>query len=568
MKHFAILVVLCSALIINCAFAAKEADKQNPTIRQMTFTKRYLNMPVKHGATKRLLSVIIDGKKVREFVIELADDHKPDYWVWLDISEFRSSKAILQIDIPATNAKALAAIYQDDKVKEAETIYKEKNRQQFHFSSKRGWHNDSNGLVYYKGEYHLFYQHNPYGWKWGNMTWGHAVSTDCVGWTELGDAIHPDEMGTIYSGSAVVDHDNCAGFQTGSEKVIVCFYTSAGNRSALSKDQPFTQSIAYSNDRGRTWKVYQGNPVVKEICKSNRDPKVFWHEPTKRWVMVLSLDDGGKRTMGFLSSSDLKNWTKNSEFEGFSSCPELFKLPIDGDKSNTRWILHGASGDYFIGDFDGREFKPETEVVKYSRGNCFCPAQTFNNIPKRDGRRIQIAWGRIATPGMPFNQCMLFPVSLTLRTTDDGVRMFAEPIAEIKNIHGKKYTWKNETLKLDQNLLAGPTGDLYHIRGTFKTDPTDKFSFNIRGTEVVYDARKEQIMCKDKSAKLQPEKGVITLEILVDRNSIEIFGNNGRVYMPMGGVLPEDNKTLELSAKVAEVKVDLLEIYELNSIWK
>ncbi len=558
MKCCTLFVVLGFTLLVNSGFAMEDT-------REMTFDKRYLNMPVRHGEAKWLMSVIIDGEKVREFAIELSDE-KPDYWVWLDLAEFRGKKATLKIYCPLVDkSKVLAAVYQDDKIKEADSFYKEKNRQQFHFSSRRGWNNDSNGMVYYKGEYHLFYQHNPYGWNWGNMTWGHAVSTDSVHWTELGDAIHPDKLGTIFSGSAVVDHGNTAGFQSGDEEVLVCIYTSAGGTSLLSKDQPFTQSIAYSNDRGRTWKVYEGNPVVKHISGDNRDPKVIWHEPTKCWVMVLYLDES---KMAFLSSPDLKNWTKHSEQKCFHECPELFQLPVDGDKSKTKWILYGGSGHYLIGDFDGKEFKRETESINFHDGNCFYASQTFTNMPESDGRRIQIAWGRIYTPYMPFNQCMLFPVELTLRTTDDGVRMFAEPIDEIKNIHGKKHIWTSEILKPGQNFLSGLSGELFHIRGFFDVGSTAQMGFNIRGTEVLYDADKKQISCNDKSAKLEPKNGMIALEILVDRNSIEIFANSGRVYMPMGGVLPEDNKKIELFSKTTEVKVALLEIYELNSIWK
>jgi sucrose-6-phosphate hydrolase SacC (GH32 family) len=189
-------------------------------------------------------------------------------------------------------------------------------------------------------------------------------------------------------------------------------------------------------------------------------------------------------------------------------------------------------------------------------------------MPESDGRRIQIAWGQISTPYMPFNQCMLFPVELKLRTTDEGVRMFAEPIDEIKNIHGKKHIWTSEILKPGQDLISGLSGELFHIRGFFDVGSTAQMGFNIRGTEILYDAEKKQISCKDKSAKLEPKNGMIALEILVDRNSIEIFANSGRVYMPMGGVLPEDNKKIELFSKTTEVKVALLEIYELNSIWK
>jgi len=551
--------LLALIMILFCTSMALAAQ----TSREMVFNKRYLNMPVKHGAAKRLLSVIIEGQKVREFVIELADGPQ-DYWVWLDLGEFKGAKATLKVDGLPSGSRALTAIYQDDAIKEAETFYKEKNRQQFHFSSKRGWNNDSNGMVYYKGEYHLFYQHNPYGWNWGNMTWGHAVSTDSIHWTEIGDAIHPDKLGTIFSGSAVIDHDNTAGFQTGDEDVMVCIYTSAGGTNALSKDQPFTQSLAYSNDRGRTWTVYEGNPVIKHINGGNRDPKVIWHEPTKRWVMALYLDD---RRMGFFSSPDLKNWTMNSERECFHECPELFEMPIDGDTSNTKWVLYGASGHYLIGDFDGKEFKPETDAIGFHTGNCFYASQTYTNIPESDGRRIQIAWGRIATPGMPFNQCMLFPVTLTLRRTEDGARLFAEPIAEIKNIQGKRHTWGSETVAPGKNLLSDLKGELFHIRGQFAVGADSQMGFKIRGTEVLYDAKAERISCKKKTAQLKPKDGKIVLEILVDRNSIEIFGNEGRVYMPMGQILPEANKALELFSRGGEVKVDQLDIYELKSIW-
>ena len=530
----------------------------------MIFQDRYLNMPVKHGAAKRLLSVIIDGQKVREFEIELADD-PPDYWVWLDVGAFKGMQATLQINTLARRSKALSAIYQDDEIREAQTFYKEKNRQQFHFSSQRGWNNDSNGMVYYKGEYHLFYQHNPYGWNWGNMTWGHAVSSDSIHWREMGEAIHPDALGTIFSGSAVVDHGNTAGFQTGDEEVLVCIYTSAGGTNALSRGQPFTQSIAYSNDKGRTWSVYEGNPVLEHIAGSNRDPKVIWHEPTERWVMVLYLDEA---RMGFFSSPDLKHWTQNSEKKSFHECPELFELSIDGDASKRKWVLYGASGHYLIGDFDGNEFKAETEGINFHSGNCFYASQTYTNMPASDGRRIQIAWGQIATPGMPFNQCMLFPLELTMRTTNEGARLFAEPIDEVKNIHGKKHTWADKILTPDQTPLSDLSGELFHIRGRFKMSPAAKMGFMIRGTEILYDAEDMRISCQGESAQLAPEEGKISLEILVDRNSIEIFGNQGRVYMPIGKSLPEDNLSLGLFARTGEVMIDLLEVFELNSIWK
>jgi len=471
MKRLVLLIVLVSTLIVSYAFAAKEAKPNSRAVRDMTFDKHYLILPVNGKSPKRRLAVIIDGKNVREFQIKLNSD-KPQYWVWLDISAFRGKKATLRIHETPSDPKELAAIYQDDKLKNAETFYKEKNRQQFHFSSRRGWNNDSNGLVYYKGEYHLYYQHNPYDSGWGNMHWAHAVSTDLIHWKELPIAIYPQRYGDwVYSGSAVVDHDNTAGFKTGDEDVIVAAYTSTGRGEA----------IAYSNDRGRTFTDFSGNPVVKH---KGRDPKVIWYAPGKHWVMAL-FDERPHKGIGFYSSTDLKNWKFTSWIGRFYECPEIFELPIDGDKTKTKWVIYGADGDYMVGGFDGKTFTPDGGKIRYNYGNCYYASQTYSDIPAEDGRRIQIAWGRITTKGMPFNQCMLFPVSLTLRTTDEGIRMFAEPVAEIKNIHGKKRTWKDEILMPGQDLLAGLTGELFHIRGTFSVSSTANMSFDIRGTEVI-----------------------------------------------------------------------------------
>jgi len=454
-------------LLVIVALEAAIAGQGNASTgksREFALQKRYLNFPVKNGAEKRIIHLIMDGRIVREFSIELAAD-EPDFWVYLDIREFAGKDAVLSIDkyVPSKD-RGFDSVYQADSFPGQENLYKEKLRPQFHFTSRRGWNNDANGMVFYDGQYHLFYQHNPYGWSWGNMTWGHAVSADMMHWTELGDAIHPDSLGTIFSGSAVVDVNNTAGFQTGDEEVIVCIYTSAGGTNPMSKGRPFAQSIAYSNDRGRTLKVYEGNPVLAHINGGNRDPKVIWHEPTEQWVMALYLDD---RTMGFFTSKNLKSWEFQSKLKCFHECPELFALLVDGDKDNHKWILYGGSGEYLIGSFDGRKFDSETEPIRFQYGNCFYASQTFSNIPRDDGRRIQMAWGRVAMPGMPFNQMMLFPVTLSLHGTEEGPRMFAEPVSEIERLHNRSRQWKNRTLKPGENLLSGISGELFHQASLF-----------------------------------------------------------------------------------------------------
>jgi len=522
---------------------------------ELKLEKQYLNFPVKNDAPKRRARLIIDDETVREFEIELAE-YEPDFWVFLDVSMFKGKDATLEIDELAEDSRAFALICQDDTIKGSENLYREKHRPQFHFSSRRGWNNDPNGLVYYKGEYHLFYQHNPYGWKWGNMHWGHAVSADLVHWKEIPIALYPYRFGDwCFSGSALVDKDNTAGFKTGEEDVIIAAYTSTGRGEA----------IAYSNDCGRTFTDYEGNPVVKH---KGRDPKVIWYEPRNHWVMAVYDEIEGSRGIAFYTSADLKTWELESRIDGYYECPEIFELPVDGDEKEKKWVVYAADGSYAIGWFDGKTFSTESGKHRFHYGNCFYASQTFSDIPPEDGRRIQIAWGRVNTPNMPFNQMMLFPVELSLHTTDEGIRMFAEPVEEIEKLHDKKHSCKDMTLKEGENLLDGISGDLFDILAEFEIGDAAECGFVIRGIPVVYDVSEQQLTCHNCQAPLKSQNGKIRLQLLVDRTSIEIFGNNGEIYMPIGVIPPDDNKSLEVFSKGGNVKVNCLEVYELRSVWE
>lgn len=521
---------------------------------EMVLTKQYLNLPVKNGAAKRRMTVAIDGDIVREFEIELAES-APDFYAFLDVTAYDGKKATIEVDGLPPSPRSARLIAQDDDIVGAENLYKEKHRQQFHFSSRRGWNNDSNGLVFYKGEYHLYYQHNPYGWKWGNMHWGHAVSTDLVHWKELPIAIYPQRFGDwVFSGGGLVDWDNTAGFKKGQEDVIIATYTSTGRG----------ECIAYSLDRGRTFTDYEGNPVVKH---RGRDPKVIWYEPGGHWSMAVYHEIEKRRTIAFYTSPDLKDWEYQSCIDGFYECPEIFELPIDGNMNETRWVLYAADGDYMLGGFDGKVFTPESGKHQGNYGNCFYASQTYSDIPPEDGRRIQVAWGRIATPGMPFNQCMLFPCVLTLHTTDDGIRMFAEPVEEIETLHRAEHAWQNVALPTGQDILSGLSGDLFHIQATFDTRQAEQVGFVIRGVDIVYDVAKEALSCQGESAPLKPAQGQLQLEILVDRTSIEIFGNRGQVYMPIGVIADDDNRSLQVFGKGPAPRLVSLAAYELDSAW-
>jgi len=510
----------------------------------------------------------VGGEVKRNYTVELAEK-EPYTWFFIDVSEF--NRKTMTIELLGTNhKKGLDKIHLSNVPEPLENAYKETWRPQFHFSPERGWTNDPNGLVYYKGEYHMFFQHNPLGTKWGNMTWGHAVSRDLVHWTEIGDAIQPDTLGTIYSGSAVVDMANTSGFQTGREKPIVVFYTSAGSHAY--KKVPFTQSLAYSNDCGRTWTKNPNNPVLGNIIGSNRDPKVIWHEPSKRWVMALYLT---KNKYALFTSPNLKQWTHASDvpMPGVNECPDIFSLPVDGNPANTKWVFWGGNGNYEIGEFDGTAFKGETEPLQTEwGGNCYA-AQTWSNIPEQDGRRILIGWMRtrkdpkVSTPvydGMPFNQQMSFPRSLTLRTTPDGIRLFMEPVREISLIHSKEYIFNDTVLNPGDNPLADVSGELFDINTDINIGDAKSITLNLRGEQIVYDAEKETLSCRGRSVPLTAESGRINMRVLLDRTSIEIFAGHGRYVMSFALRIDPDNKNLVVSAQGGTAKIADMQVYELE----
>ena len=342
-------------------------------------------------------------------------------------------------------------------------MYDELHRPQFHLSPRHSWMNDPNGLVWYRGEYHLFFQHTPGFMNHAANSWGHAVSADLVHWRELDTAIAPDEYGFIWSGSAVVDTDNSAGFAGGGERALVAVYTTGGfgaPRPNQPGATPCVQAIAYSTDRGRTFRRYSGNPVLGHVRAENRDPKVIRHAATRQWIMALFLDGNDFALYG---SPDLKRWRHLCALEvaDTGECPDLFELPVDGDPGDTRWVFWGAAGVYRLGSFDGTTFTPETPALRCEMGANGYAAQTWSDVPTEDGRRIQISWMRNGHfPAMPFNGQMSFPVELTLRTTPQGLRLCRQPVKELELLHRRTLRWQ------EHRLSPGPNRhDLYHVHG-------------------------------------------------------------------------------------------------------
>ena len=448
-------------------------------------------------------------------------------------------------------------------------LYDETYRPQFHFSPRTNWTNDPNGLVYYQGEYHLFFQHNPTGINWGNMTWGHAVSPDLAHWKQLDDAIRPDRLGTIFSGSAAVDWENTTGFQTGTEKPIVAIYTAAGGTSEESKGQEFSQCIAYSNDRGRTWTKYEKNPVLPHIIGGNRDPKVIWYAPARRWILALFLD---KEEYALFTSPDMKTWTKLQSLPPFGcgECPDFFPMAVDGHPKELKWVFTGANGHYLVGSFDGKQFTPDSlQAQAADSGRNYYAVQTYSDIPPKDGRRIQIAWmagGQY--PGMPFNQQMSFPCEMKLRRFPEGLRICRTPVKEIELLHEKRHEWRNLSVKPGENPLADIHGDLFDIRLEVEPGAATAFGLDIRGKKLTYRVAQKKLLCLGSSADLALEGRRISLQILVDRTSIEVYANSGRTAMTSCFLPNPDDRSLAFFTIGGTAHVSRMQVFELRSAWR
>ena len=496
-------------------------------------------------------------------------------------------------------------------------------RPQYHFTPAANWMNDPNGMVYYQGEYHLFYQYYPGGYdaggrftdplKWGPMHWGHAVSNDLIHWEHLPVALYPDSApgeepirGMVFSGSAVIDWNNTSGFRSGDEAVLVACFTQTDTTELL--DQ--RQCLAYSNDRGRTWTKYPGNPVVPNHgVQDYRDPKVFWHKATGRWVMIVGAND----RLELHTSPDLKNWRHVSDFgPGYRSqegpaweCPDLFELPVDGDPEHRKWVLtvcvqhqgpQGGSGtQYFIGHFDGTAFHadnpPETTLwLDHGRDNY--AGVTWSDHPDNDKQRLFIGWMSNldyaqVIPAKTFRGAMTLPRILTLRSLPEGTRLVSEPVPATAALRQEPplLRLEHETIEESHSLVAGTC---LEIIAEFRVNDRTAAEFgflvrkkNVAETLVGYSTvRQEMFVDRRHSggfvfkndngphiAPLHPEAGIVRLHIFLDRTSVEVFGNRGRQVITDLIFPPADAMDMAFYVSKGKVELDSLVIYALNSIY-
>jgi len=539
--------------------------------REIQITGKYLLLPVSNKGQRGRLTVHVGEQLVHSLDCYFPPNKEAvDWWTYLEMSEYKGQTA----KVAAQAAPEVCALFESsDQVRHLQPLYDEALRPQFHFSQMRGWNNDPNGLCYYAGQYHLFWQCNPAGRNWANMYWGYATSPDMVHWTEqdralrtFGDNVKNRHRAmavkNCFSGSGNVDLNNTAGWQQGDEKTMVLVFTDTG----------CGESIAYSTDRGKSWTYYEGNPVIKH---KGRDPKLIWYAPGQHWVIAL-YDERAPygRNISLYTSKDLKQWAYASSIPGYFECAEIFELPVldrDGnpasskDCAGTRWVIFAADAKYAVGRFDGRKFTPEHEGKHQVHWGAYYASQCFSQPP--DGRVVQIGWARIAMPGMPFNQTFSAPTELTLRTTEDGLRMFAAPIKELEQLRQPDpKTVENQALTPAAPTVKFEVADqLFDIVATVKQGTASKAVLGFGDNRVTYDFKSQKL--DDMPLKLKD--GKVTFRVLVDRPMYEVVGGAGACFKtaarqdggrPLGAIA--------FDAVGGSLTVESLRAYAMKSAWK
>ena len=570
------------------------ASEQN--IISVKDASKFLLLPVQDNAPEaRVITVTADNMPVGVAANVRLARERVDYYVPYDLSAYEGSNVTVQVlGLPA-GARCWKELKLSDTFDTADR--EKKFRPVYHHTPLYGWMNDPNGMFYKDGTYHLYFQHNPYGSTWGNMTWGHSTSTDLVHWHGEDIAIEPDAYGSIFSGSVVVDHYNTAGFGEGA---IVAFYTSA-------KSSPWgdsqSQSMAYSTDGGKTFTKYGGNPVLTSDKRDFRDPKVFWYAPGKHWVMILAAG----QEMEIYSSRDLKAWKKESSFGakqgahgGVWECPDLIELPVEGT-DETRWVLicninpggpfGGNAAQYFVGTFDGKKFVNEspTETKWMDWGKDHYATVTFNNAP--DGRVIALGWMsnwqyQTVLPTMQYRGANTIARDLSLyRNADGELVMRCAPSPEIEAARVETHEIPSFRVKDSYEVpsLLDDNDGAYEIEMQLKNSGSSRIILtlsNDKGEKVHmhYDiARKQFVMERSESGRTDfsrdfpaltvapiDDTDTINLRLFVDRSSIEAFGDGGKFVMTNRVFPSAPYNRLTFETWRGNFKVKSLKVYKLK----
>ncbi len=576
----------------------------NNTLVRVTGSGRYILLPVQETNDDASVSILVDGKPDRTINVRLAKT-KVDYTVPFDLSPYKGRNVVLNITTSQNRATVREAkedaCWNNMSVTDSfPAANREKFRPAFHHTPVYGWMNDPNGMFYKDGVWHLYYQWNPYGSKWQNMTWGHSSSTDLINWQHHPAAIEPDGLGTVFSGSCAIDKDDTAGF--GSDAVIALYTSAAASQ---------VQSLAHRNDNGNTFEIYPGNPVIT-LESEARDPNMFWNEATGEWNLVLA--HALEHEMLVFTSPDMKQWTLQSAFgkglgaqDGVWECPDLFELAVDGS-AQKKWVLlcninpggpfGGSATQYFIGEFDGKTFTPDrdangnvpTKWMDYGKDHY--ATVSWSNAP--DNRRTVIGWMSnwqyaAEVPTMQYRSANTLPREIGLfRASDGEIYTSCTPSPEIGALRGNASVKKRSfTAGKKSRTFALPEANGGICEITLEITPKKGVPVNLtlaneagNKVEMVYNPA-ESTFSFDRyqsgqtdfsqdfpaitTAPAFTDGGNLRLRIFIDRSSIEVFEQNGRFAMT-NLVFPESPyTTLSVNAPAGNARIENLAIYPLRT---
>ncbi len=505
--------------------------------KSVRINRKYLLIPICAEKKTKTVSFSVSEGKAFEFQIPVSGDEEGfyafHYYAPLNVEKYEGKKMLVEGDVPEGFLDALCLSDSIPQICQSHPL--------IHFTADTGWINDPNGLLYQDGTYHLYYQHNPFDTRWENMCWGHAVSTDLLHWERKGTILYPNEDGTVYSGSGIVNEKGLLGLDCEAQ---IYFYTCAGNKSEWSRGKTFTQRIAYSTDGGETLQRMEG-AAVRQLAEENRDPKVYWHEESGAYYMVLYLREND---FAILRSRDLKNWkrTQTLTLDKAWECPDLRRLPVEG--GGEKWVFYSADGYYFTGEFDGFEFKPDGTRRKMWKTELPYAAQTVWGTQDV----ILIPWLRMQNKNKLYTGAMGLPRKLSLVRREEGYRIRLTPTDSFLQARSAVHSSVGEGKVFCISQRDGALEICIHM------DRPGDFSVNLYGTVITYASDAGKLGVGDQVCSMG--KNLNDFSLLADGEILEASAQNGLVLAVLE--LPTDRKrgnvTVEVSGKAA------VDIYRIN----
>ncbi len=490
---------------------------------QILAEKNYLWLPVDMAAEEIIVNIFSEGRQIQEISIRLGSDRCDFYGVW-KMEPYRGKMLEIVPENRSEDAEKEREMFRLIRQENSRPENSYPYRPRLHYTPAYGWVNDPNGLVYYKGKYHLYHQYNPFSTEWENMSWGHAVSTNLFDWEELDTALTPDEYGVAYSGCAFVDKYNAAGH---GEDALLFYYTAAGGRNhwSVREGNKFTQRLLFSGDEGMTMHP-DPDGILPWMAEENRDPKIFYHKDTDAYVMILYLDEND---FAIFRSKDLKHWEESQRLTvpGMWECPAFEELTVEGT-GEKKWMFWSADGYYQIGSFDGYRFTAETErLTAYCSRRAYA-AQTYDNTA---GRVLMLPWIRLDNARGYYHGAMGIPMELTLRETGEGLRLAFGTPGELEALRS---SWTE--LKPEQSVQIGE--ECRELCLEFGPDCSGTAELSVGETVIHADLQQGRLKIdtpyphsqdEETAASFDPSAG-LKLRILIDQEMLEVIGMDGLIY--------------------------------------